>query len=342
MTMNETSYDRVFDAIHLKEKHWPPVVPIVGLYSMRVSGLTAHEILHDGKRQAKSQLASQSRFGYDGVFNVMDLTVEAQALGATAEFPEGAFPYLKSHPLADPHRFEEINSLDVGSTRLSVFTKAIEMMALEIKREVFLSSYVIGPFTLAGHLLGIDNLMELTFEDEDIAAALVGHCQEIVTPYIEAQAEAGSDNIVILDPSASSSLISPKFFENFAYPSLKSMVSHIHSIGPSATLHICGKTLKILEMMADTGADVLSIDSHVGLSDAKAIIGSRVGIMGNVSTTLLVEGTEEEVAQSAASCIDAAGAGGGFILSTSCDIPVEVPKENLDALVGVSLNRFAA
>jgi uroporphyrinogen decarboxylase len=331
--MNDASYDFVVKAVQFKESDRIPVIPIVGLYSLNVSGLPSAELLHDAEKQAMSQLASQSRFGYDGVFNVMDLSVEAQTLGAEVEFPANSFPYLKSHPLGDPERFEGIPPLDVKSTRLSVFTDAIKRMAEKTKREVYISSYVIGPFTLAGHLLGIDELMELTVEDDETTASLVAHCAKIVEPYIEAQVEAGTDNVVILEPSASSSLISPRFFEMFSFQSVKSIVSLIHKLGAGATLHICGKTSRILEMMCETGADVLSIDSLVNISEARELIQDRVCLMGNVDTTLMINGTSVEVKSAAEACIGMAGPSGGFILSTSCDTPIEVPEANMQSLV---------
>jgi uroporphyrinogen decarboxylase len=335
--MDETSYELVYQATRLREPSRVPVVPIIGLYSMNISGLASSEILHDAEKQANSQLACQEYYEYDGIFNVMDLTVEAQALGADAEFPERAFPYLKTHPLQDSSKFESLPSLDMDSSRLSVFIDSIRLMASRVKERLYLSSYVIGPFTLAGHLLGIDNLMELTMEDDTTAADIVAYCAKIVEPYIEAQVEAGTDNIVILEPSASSSLISPQFFKKYSYPNLRSLISRIHSLDVGATLHICGKTSRILEMMSGTGADVLSIDSHVDLGAAKQTIGSRICLMGNVDTSLLVNGISTEIANSARKCIDAAAKGGGYILSTSCDMPIEVCKANIRALNSAQL-----
>lgn len=341
LTMNETPYDTVVETVQFKETNRIPVIPIVGLYSMNISGLSSSELLHDSEKQAKSQLACQSRFGYDGIFNVMDLSVEAQTLGAEVEFPMNSFPYLKNHPLSDPESFEEIPTLNVKSTRLSVFTDTINLIAEKTKRKLYISSYVIGPFTLAGHLLGIDDLMELTVEDEETTASLVAHCAKVVEPYIEAQVEAGTDNVVILEPSASSSLISPRFFKKFSFQNVKTLVSRIHSLGVGATLHICGKTSRILEMMCETGADVLSIDSLVTISEAKDLIETRASLMGNVDTTLMIEGTSDEVASAADTCLDMASNDGGFILSTSCDMPIEVPEENLLSLVSSSMNRLS-
>ena len=337
MILTETSYDLVIETLGFEEPKRVPLIPIVGLYSLNISGLSSDEILHDAEKQAKSQLDCQSRFGYDGVFNVMDLSVEAETLGADVAFPDRSFPYLTSHPLRAPDQFEDIPTLDVQSTRLSVFVDSIKLIAERVKNNLYISSYVIGPFTLAGHLLGIDDLMELTVEDEETTASLVAHCAEIVEPYIEAQVEAGTDNVVILEPSASSSLISPRFFELFSFQNVKNLISRIHKLGVGATLHICGKTSRILHMMCETGADVLSIDSIVSISEAREIIHDRAILMGNVDTTLMINGSPADITSAANECVRMAGSNRGFILSTSCDMPIEVPAENMQSLVDSSM-----
>ena len=53
--------------------------------------------------------------------------------------------------------------------------------------------------------------------------------------------------------------------------------------------------------------------------------------MGNVSTKLLLEGTPEQVAAAAKTCLERGGR--GLILSSSCDVPTNAPKENVQALV---------
>lgn len=331
--MDETSYRIVLESLQFRQPSRVPVIPIIGLYSINFSGYLAHELLHDAAKQAESQLKCQAKFGYDGIFNIMDLSLEAQALGAEVEFPLNSFPYVKKHPLKDATEFKELPDLDVQSTRLSVFTDTISLLVQNLKEKVYISSYVIGPFTLAGHLLGIDKLMELTVEDSEITDSLVSHCAKVVEPYIEAQIEAGTDNIVILEPSASSSLISPAFFKLFCFQNVKALVSRIHGLGVGATLHICGKSSRILEMMCETGADVISIDSPVSLPEAKRALYHRACLMGNVDTSLLTTGTSEDIKSEATRCLDAAGSDGGFILSTSCDTPIEVPEENMAALV---------
>lgn len=331
--MSRTSLQIVLDAIQSRTFERVPVIPIVGLYSTNVSNFPIIDMLHDGVKQAKSQLAARSKYGYDGVFTAMDLTVEAQALGAEVTFPKGAFPYVHTHPLKAAERFEDIPELPVSRSRLSVFIEATQIMSDALAGKFLLSSHVIGPFTLAGHLLGIERLMEITYEEPELASAIVKHCAKVTEPYIEKLIDAGTDNIVILEPSASSSVISPRFFDRFSFSNVKSLISRVQSAGVIATLHICGNTSPILKKMCDTNAEVLSIDSVVPLLEAQAAIKGNATLMGNVDTTLMISGTPKDVAEASRLCLEDGGSDGKFILSTSCDVPIETSSSNLVELV---------
>ncbi len=327
--MSRTSLQIVRDAIESEAFERVPVIPIVGLYSTNVSNIPITDLLNDGVKQARSQLAARSKYGYDGVFTAMDLTVEAQALGAKVTFPMGAFPYVHTHPLGEAERFEDIPGLPVSESRLSVFIEATQIMSETLNDKFLLSSHVIGPFTLAGHLLGIEKLMEITSEEPELATAIVKHCAKVIEPYIEKLIDAGTDNIVILEPSASSSLISPRFFERFSFSNVKSLISRVQSAGVIATLHICGNTSPILKMMCDTNAEVLSIDSEVSLLEARTTIDGKTTLMGNVDTALMIASTAKDVAEASRICLEDGGSDGKYILSTSCDVPIETPSSNL-------------
>lgn len=327
--MTRTSLQIVLDAIESRTSERVPVIPIVGLYSTNVSNIPITDLLNDGTKQANSQLAARSKYGYDGVFTAMDLTVEAEALGAQVTFPKGAFPYVHTHPLNEADRFEDIQELPVSGSRLSVFIKATQIMSDALADKFLLSSHVIGPFTLAGHLLGIEKLMEITSEEPELAEAIVKHCAKVIEPYIEKLIDAGADNIVILEPSASSSLISPRFFERFSFSNVKSLISRVQSAGVIATLHICGNTSPILKMMCDTNAEVLSIDSEVSLLEARTVIDGKATLMGNVDTALMIGSAAKDVTKASRLCLEEGGSGGKFILSTSCDVPIETPSSNL-------------
>ena len=140
--------------------------------------------------------------------------------------------------------------------------------------------------------------------------------------------------VVTADPTASGSLISPKTFETYAMPSQKALVEAITKAGAIASLHICGKTSAMLELMAGTGTAILELDHLVDLAEAKGRVGNDVILQGNLNPTeLLLTGTPNAVEAAARKCIETVGQDGRYILSSGCEVPPLAPLTNIRAMV---------
>lgn len=334
----------VLQSIQHEQPERVPTIPLAGLFSSMVSGFSVVDLLKDANKQVRSQLMALKKLDYDGVMTCMDLTAEAEALGAPINFQEKAFPYVASYPIGEPTAFSELELPSIKTCRLNVFVETTKQLVRQVGKTHLVSSYVIGPFTLAGQLLGAETLLELAMENPEEAAFVVKECRRIIEPYVEELLNAGSHNIVILEPTGSSSVISPDWFVKYCAPNVKSLISFIKSRGARATLHICGNTTKILNPMCETGADALSLDSVISVATAHMTARGRCTIIGNVDTTLMLNGSREEIVTASRKCIEAVGGVvGGYILSSGCDLPIEAPVENVDAMVktGKSYHRVS-
>ncbi|HEY6006711.1 MAG TPA: uroporphyrinogen decarboxylase family protein, partial [Geobacteraceae bacterium] len=142
--------------------------------------------------------------------------------------------------------------------------------------------------------------------------------------------------VSLADPTASGTLISAGQFREFALPYLNEVVAAIvEATGGAPALHICGNTRKIWREMADTGAGILSLDDAVDLEEAKAEVGERVPLLGNVRPTdVMFLGKPEDVRDNARECL-AKGwdTPKGYILGLGCGLPIDTPQENIRALV---------
>jgi uroporphyrinogen decarboxylase len=139
----------------------------------------------------------------------------------------------------------------------------------------------------------------------------------------------------LTDPMSSTTVISPRQFREFSYPYLKELIDYIHGRGKSVTLHICGKTNKIWEAMADAGADCISIDNDADLAEAKSAVGERVRIMGNVKPSeTMLQGTPAEVRREVRECVTKAwDSPKGYIVASGCSLPTDTPFANIRAMM---------
>ena len=87
----------------------------------------------------------------------------------------------------------------------------------------------------------------------------------------------------------------------------------------------------LLEAMADTGADVLSVDWRVDPAEAIARVGGRVALQGNLDpTTLFAPG--EVVAREARRTLEAFAAQRGYVFNLGSGILPATPIASVEAL----------
>ncbi|MDT8273672.1 MAG: uroporphyrinogen decarboxylase family protein, partial [Desulfomonilia bacterium] len=77
---------------------------------------------------------------------------------------------------------------------------------------------------------------------------------------------------------------------------------------------------------------IMELDGFTDIVKAKEILGDRMAIMGDVPSTLLAEGSRDEVLSYCRTLIETVGPGGGFILSSGCSIPANANQETIRAL----------
>jgi len=147
--------------------------------------------------------------------------------------------------------------------------------------------------------------------------------------FAKAQVEAGADLIGI--GNAAASLVGPKFYDGYVWHYEKRLIEGIHQLGAAVRLHICGKTRRILDGMGRTGADIIDLGYLAPIAEARARMGPRQVLLGNVEPVgVLRNGTPETVRDAIAACHRAAGE--NYIAGAGCEVCRDTPEANLRAL----------
>lgn len=312
-----------------------PCVPIVGNTAARVLGIKVSEFRGNSRLIADAQIAAYRRFGYDVVRIFTDLYTQAEAMGAQIHYPEDETAYLEKPAISSADEIGSLRPVDpYKDGNLPQHLEAMEKTFSAIGREVPVTGALTGPFTTASFLIGTENLSRLMLKNPDAVHQLCEVTVQGALSYAKAIIDTGCTPS-LTDAMCSSTVISPKQFREFGQPYLKRLVEYIHGRGRSVTLHICGKTAPIWEAMADTGADCLSLDNAANLEEAKAKIGYRVRIMGNIPPTeVLLQGTRAQVYAAVRKCVGQAHDNPkGLIVASGCSLPVETPFANIDAML---------
>jgi len=307
---------------------------VVANHAARLEGYSIAEAVTQPDVLARVLYSAYRFYEYDLVLVFSDTMVEAEAMGAQVLIPEEDDPFL-----LEPPRVSRLEPADPEADgRMPVILAATRRLKKLLEDEVPILTSLKGPFSLASFLRGIDGFLEDLLSDPDRAKDFLRLATDNQIAYAAAIVKAGGVPL-IGDPVASGSMISPEMFREFALPYLAQLVRSVHEQGVRAGLHICGETKSVLGDMLATQADFLSID-EMDLGAARGTVGEDAVLMGNVSTGLLREGRPEQVAAAAAECL--ARGGPRLILSSSCDVPADAPKENVRALVEAGRKREAA
>jgi [methyl-Co(III) methanol-specific corrinoid protein]:coenzyme M methyltransferase len=299
---------------------------------MEAVGVYWPEAHKDPEKMAKLSASVYELVGMEVAGVPYCLTVEAEALGCKIRWGEKKddVPQVSQTPYTTPTEVKIPDNL-LNLKRIPVVLKAVTILKSKVGGTLPIVAGLTGPFALAGHLYGLENLLKGTVLAPDKVHGFVDIAAEVGSMYGKALLEAGADVVLIADPSASCDLISPKTFRTFVKPAITKIVKAIDGV---TILHICGNTTPILKDMADTGVATISIDEKVDITEARKIVGDKVRLVGNVSTVrTLLMGTPEKVKEESLKALRA----GVDVLAPGCGIPPLTPNANYKALVEAAI-----
>jgi uroporphyrinogen decarboxylase len=272
----------------------------------------------------------------DAAFMMMDLSVEANALGLPVRFPLHESSTVEYHPIRSPEdllAYRQINILQ--DSRIQSYIKTVEMMRTGLPEEVLVGAYVVGPVTLSGLLAGAEQVAVDSILQPEKVDFLCRFSTEVIQTYARALIYAGADLLCILEPTAV--ILGPAQFERFSAAYVRQILDDVHRAGVDTIYHICGNSMHLIEAMARSGVSALSLDSPqtgVDLPLAAQKAGPDVIVMGNINpTTVMKDGTADDVRKACRCLLEQMRPFPNFIMSTGCDLPPGVPLENLLAFM---------
>jgi uroporphyrinogen decarboxylase len=308
-------------------------------HAARVVGCSVREYQLSAERMAQGQIAAWQRYRHDGINVGVGLTGIAEVLGSGVTFPENGAPYISRAALDDITKLDTLPHPDPKTAgRFPLIMEAAERLLDSLGDTVPVSVSLPGPFTSAANTRGTEAFMRDLVKQPEAAHRLIRRALEVAVGFVEIAAPLGV-KISIGDPTASGALISPRLFREFAQPYLRELSDTIiKHTGSAPSLHICGNTSKVWRDMADSGAGLLSLDNVIDLAEAKAAVGDRVVLVGNIHpTATMFHGSPDDVRANARECLRKAwDSPKGFILALGCGLPIDTPPENIDALMAAA------
>jgi uroporphyrinogen decarboxylase len=327
------SLERITAAVAFKDTDRAPVIAQVFGHAASLSGVALEDYVRDGETLARCQLNALERYGYDAVFSVMDVNVETEAVGSVLRYRNNQYPVIERYALSwkgdwnlslpDPQR----------AGRMPEMLKALRILRQKLGNDVLIAGCVLGPFTLATQLLGIETALYTAVDEPSRLEDGMDLAADVIIRFGLAQLQAGAHLPLVFNPSASPAVIPPKFFREFELPRLKKVFRAFAGAGAVANwLHIAGPIKPIMSCYPKASVNMANFDHCVSAEDAGNELPDTC-LTGNLRPLAFTKARPEDIETEALNLLTTFRGRGGFILSSGGEIPPESSPENVAAMV---------
>lgn len=305
-----------------------PFFPLMMFFAAGRAGMNYRVYATEPSALAEAQLNLFENYRVDAVTVCSDAFRITADLGGEIGYPEDQTPYAKTPLLKTERDFRALKRPDPmkPGSRMRGRVDAVEMLARNVGGRALVTGWVEMPFAEVCDWFGVENTMLMLFDEPELVYEALSFAAELEIDFAKAQIDAGADLIGCGDAAAS--LISGKFFREFALPYEQKVTQAIGEYGAYSKLHICGNTTQSLPLMAQSGASLVNIDSLVDFGYARQVFGEAgVPFKGNADPVRdLLNATPERAAEKGRELIRLAR-GAAFMLSAGCEIPAAVKDE---------------
>ncbi|MDN5314001.1 MAG: uroporphyrinogen decarboxylase [Clostridiales bacterium] len=325
------SKEMVLAAVRNQETERAPWVPFVGCHAAKLIGVNADEYFKSADLIVKGMETAVERYRPDGIPALFDLQIEAEAMGCQLQWAKSNPPAVSSHPLeGGAMSVSELKIPTENDGRFPIVLDAMRRICQGVGQEKAVYGLITGPFTLALHLMGTDIFYNMIDEPE-LVHELMRFATKVGIETSRMYLEAGCDIIAVVDPMTSQ--ISPDNFSDFVTPYMTEIFDYVRSQDKLGTLFVCGNAKNNIEEMCKCHAHGLSIDENIPLDYVRDMCRKYdISFGGNIKLTVtMLFGTPTDNVNDAMNCM-AIGGTKGFVLAPGCDMPFDVPPENVEAV----------
>lgn len=276
--------------------------------------------------------------GVDAAIIFSDILVIPEAMGMNLEMIESKGPKLYE-PIRN---LDQINNLKVIDPYkdLKYVLDAVALTKKELNNRVPLIGFAGSPWTLMTYMVeggGSKNFSEIKkfiYNQPKAAHLLLEKISDAVAEYLSAKIEVGANAIQIFDTWGG--LLSQSDFKEFSLQYIEKVISKIKRKEEPIIVFAKG-VHHSLDDLANSGADVISLDWTMNLGEVRNKIGSKVALQGNLDPTVLYA-NKDKIKEEAVKVLSSFGKGSGHIFNLGHGILPDVDPENAKYLVEVIKN----
>lgn len=281
------------------------------------------------------------RIGVDAIIVYKDILTPLAPMGAHFRFSPG--PVLNP-PIRTQSQIDALEPLNDPLVQLEYTGQVIRSLRKTLNEELPLIGFAGAPLTLAFFLIAGESPMkrgagisekakpvfEMMKDAPDLLHELLDKLTEMTINYLNYQISQGVQIVQLFESIAD--VLSWQMYEDFALPYHQRIFAALNSDAPGI---LFAKECPYVNLMHQSGADVLSVGKCVDLRKAKTEIGDSVAFQGNVDNDILRDGTFSDITEAVRTCIKQ-GRKTGHILNLSHGLHRDTPFENVKHFVRIA------
>jgi uroporphyrinogen decarboxylase len=268
-------------------------------------------------------------FAPDGVILFSDILTPLPGIGIPFDIIESRGPIIDP-PIRSLEQIEHLRPLDPEGT-LPFIREILQALRQEVGNQATVLGFVGAPWTLAAYAIEGKSSKDYTviksmaFSEPEMLHKFLGKIADAIAVYVRYQIDSGAQVVQIFDSWAGQ--LSPQDYETFAMPYQQRIVQQVKATHPDTPLilYISGSA-GVLERMAKSGVDMVSVDWTVDMAEARKRLGPQIGVQGNIDPCVLF-GSQDFIRQRLIETVQKAGKD-RHILNLGHGILQNTPEEN--------------
>ncbi|WP_413113822.1 uroporphyrinogen decarboxylase [Thaumasiovibrio sp. DFM-14] len=277
------------------------------------------------------------RFDLDAAILFSDILTIPDAMGLGLYFEPGEGPKFE-RPITCKADVDKLGVPD-PERELQYVMNAVRTIRKGLNGEVPLIGFSGSPWTLATYMVeggsskAFTKIKKMMYAEPKTLHLLLDTLAESVISYLNAQISAGAQSVMIFDTWGG--VLTPRDYNEFSLRYMHKIVDGLirENEGRKVPVTLFTKNGGMwLEQIAATGCDGIGIDWTINIADAKARVGDRVTLQGNMDPSILYA-SPERIRQEVATILEGFGSGGGHVFNLGHGIHLDVPPDNAGVFV---------
>lgn len=278
------------------------------------------------------------RLKTDAAILFSDILTIPDAMGLGLYFETGEGPKFE-RPITCKADIDKIAIPD-PEDELGYVMNAVRAIRKELKGAVPLIGFSGSPWTLATYMVeggtskAFTKIKKMMFCEPKTLHLLLDKLADSVISYLNGQIAAGAQSVMIFDTWGG--VLTPRDYKEFSLQYMAKIVDGLtrHNEGRQVPVTLFTKNGGMwIEEIAKTGCDAIGIDWTIDINDAKARIGDKVALQGNMDPSMLYA-SKERIEQEVSTILDGYGKSGtGHVFNLGHGIHPDVQPEHAQYFV---------